>query len=470
MLQTLLTQKWWPSKKITLLFLITILTIGEHKTKLQAAEKQIQPKQMNAGTLYNVKVPPRKQDAYENAHYRLWIPNGVKTIRAIIVRQHGCGPGARKFGLEHANDLQWQALARKHNCALMGSQIWAPKEVCSTWYLPADGSEYAFLAAIEKFSVMAEHPELAKAPWCLWGHSGGAIWVMNMLYRHPEKTVAVFPRSGGLVPSGGNFPISQPPKPNSCPAAYRVPVMFCYGELENQPGKRFYGAVSSTHAVYDAARVAGAVWAVAEHPKCSHENQNSRLLAIHFFDAMIEQRISKTSMKLVNVQNENGWLGNLKTGKIQTIAKHKGDPSKHAWLPGRKMAEAWKELVTTGTIKDKTPPLKPHSVTAKIKQKLIAIHWSAEADIESGIAQFRIYRNGKQIGTVGGHENKRWNPKSYFQAWNYSDQPIFDNHPLPEMKFVDNAPLSKENARYEVTTVNQAGLESKKTALNRFNQ
>ena len=51
--------------------------------------------------------------------YTIWIPPHVKTLRGIVVHQHGCGIGSCKSGLTGAYDLHWQALARKHDCALM---------------------------------------------------------------------------------------------------------------------------------------------------------------------------------------------------------------------------------------------------------------------------------------------------------------------------------------------------------------
>ncbi|VAX38550.1 hypothetical protein MNBD_PLANCTO02-1209 [hydrothermal vent metagenome] len=420
----------------------------------------------NSGLLYNVTVTPRKQDANGKARYRLWIPEGVKTVRAIIVRQHGCGKGARKFGLNHANDLQWQALARKWDCALLGSQLWAPKEVCSTWYIPQDGSERAFLTAIKQLAKTSQHAELQDVPWAIWGHSGGAVWTMNMVYRHPEKIIAAFPRSGGLIPASGKFPRSQPPQPDSNPAAYRVPVMFCYGEKENQPGKRFYGAVTSTHSVFDPARKKKALWSVAEHPGVSHDNGNSRLLAIRFFDAMLAKRLPSSSQKekssLQSLDFNKGWLGDSKTKKIYPVAKFQGDQSGLSWLPNKTTALAWQELVTKGTLSDSTPPAAPRKVTQTKQSHGIKLHWQAEADIESGIHEFRIYRNKKLIGTVKGHEHRRWNPQSHFHSWNYSDQPIFDKLPLPVMQYIDTSKEQSMKAKYSVTTVNQAGLESKK--------
>src|SRR5262245_14098408 len=52
-------------------------------------------------------------------NYTVWVPSEVKTLRGVIVHQHGCGEGSCKSGLTGAFDLHWQALARKHDCALL---------------------------------------------------------------------------------------------------------------------------------------------------------------------------------------------------------------------------------------------------------------------------------------------------------------------------------------------------------------
>ncbi len=52
-------------------------------------------------------------------NYTIWIPPGVKALSGVIVHQHGCGEGSCKSGLTGAYDLHWQALAKKHACALL---------------------------------------------------------------------------------------------------------------------------------------------------------------------------------------------------------------------------------------------------------------------------------------------------------------------------------------------------------------
>ena len=61
-------------------------------------------------------------------NYTIWIPPGVKTLRGVIVHQHGCGEGSCKSGLTGAYDLHWQALAKKHDCALLVAVLRAAGE------------------------------------------------------------------------------------------------------------------------------------------------------------------------------------------------------------------------------------------------------------------------------------------------------------------------------------------------------
>src|SRR2546422_9516745 len=60
--------------------------------------------------------------------YTLWIPEGVKTLRGIIVHQHGAGTTASIEGSTASYDLHWQALARKGDCALWASSYHVQNE------------------------------------------------------------------------------------------------------------------------------------------------------------------------------------------------------------------------------------------------------------------------------------------------------------------------------------------------------
>ena len=76
-------------------------------------------------------------------------------------------------------------------------------------------------AALRTFAEKSKHPEIAAAPWALWGHSGGASWAMKLAYRHPDRVVCVFARS--MAVNGDE------------PKALAVPMILNYG-AKRRPG------------------------------------------------------------------------------------------------------------------------------------------------------------------------------------------------------------------------------------------
>src|SRR5262249_50899770 len=101
--------------------------------------------------------PPRKHLAarrnLDPNNYTVWVPPNVKTLRGVIVHQHGCGEGSCKWGLTGAYDLHWQAPPRKHDCALLSPSYEQPEKAdCQMWCDPRNGSDAAFqkFAAFQK--------------------------------------------------------------------------------------------------------------------------------------------------------------------------------------------------------------------------------------------------------------------------------------------------------------------------------
>src|SRR4051812_33207344 len=86
-------------------------------------------------------IQPEPGEKFKSAQYSLYIPDGVKTVRCIIVRQHACGA---VIGIIYDHDLQWQALAKKHDAALMGTRL-IESIGCGEWADPAKGTGRAFL-------------------------------------------------------------------------------------------------------------------------------------------------------------------------------------------------------------------------------------------------------------------------------------------------------------------------------------
>jgi len=83
--------------------------------------------------------------------------------------------------------------------------------------------------------------------------------------------------------------------------------------------------------------------------------------------------------------------------------------------------------------------------------------WTAEADLESGLASFIIERDGQVIARVP-EQGKNPFGRPIFQNLSYSDTP---SQPLVEFKYVDTKAEEGKVHQYRVISVNTVGLLSK---------
>ena len=389
-------------------------------------------------------------------NYTVWIPPGVKALRGVIVHQHGCGEGSCKSGLTGAFDLHWQALAKKHDCALMGPSYEQPdKAECQMWCDPRNGSDAAFQKALVDLGAKSGHPELSKVPWALWGHSGGGHWAGGMTLLHPERIAAACLRSG--VPLLEANPARASINVHTLPdAVSTVPILCNLGTKEGVTVKegRFSGAWAANEAFFTAVRGKGGLIGVSVDPFTAHECGNQRYFVIPWFDACLTARLPETSGgALKPMPTEGAWLAPLLGNEAAPAAKFAGEKEKSMWLPNEAIAKAWMHYVKDTEVPDITPPPAPTNLQVKGNE----LSWEAEADLESGIAHFIIERDGKQIATVP-EQPKNPFGRPIFQGLQYSDTPL---NPLVEMRYADkDADASKEH-QYRVIAVNTAGLRSK---------
>lgn len=389
--------------------------------------------------------------------YTFWIPGDVKTLRGVIVHQHGCGSGACKGGATAAYDLHWQALARKWDCALLGpSYQQEDKQDCSLWCDPRKGSEKAFLKAMTEAAAKSKHPELETVPWCLWGHSGGGTWASIMQVLHPERIVAIWLRSGTAF---NQLEKGEPLKPEVASAVYAIPVMCNPGAKENGD-KRFSGAWTGTLAMFKAYRSRGALIGFAPDPRTSHECGDSRYLAIPFFDACLSMRLPEPGKSgLRPMDPKAAWLAELLSETAQPAATYSAKAEEAVWLPNERVAKAWMEYVKTGAVGDDSPPPPATNVRCSMINGKAVITWEAIADFESGIRAFIIVRDGKELGQVPEKPVGRFG-RPLFQTMSFHDTPEPN---LPAMRFEDSG-AAEEAHEYRVIVVNGTGQRSEPSA------
>ena len=426
-----------------------------------------EPVAANAYTISLPADPPYYRVRYEASSkpgelaypvsFSLWLPPDVRTLRGIVVHQHGCGEGSCKSGQTGAHDLHWQALARKHDCALLSPSYEQPdKADCQLWCDPRNGSDQAFQKSLADLAVLTGHPELATVPWALWGHSGGGHWAGGMTFLHPDRVAAAWLRSGVPPLKVGE----NKPNPWTIPgAACQVPILCNLGTKEGVTirdgrfAKVWEGVESFVHAM----RSKDALIGIAVDPYSSHDCGNQRYLAIPWLDTCLTARLpTSLGSPLKPMSIHDGWLGGLDPASFAPLEpkpaiEWQGTKESALWFPNETIAKAWKQYSVDAAVSDTTPPPAPSHIRVVGKE----ITWEASADLESGLAKFIIERDGVEIAAI---EGKNAFGRAIFQNNSYSDTPT---QPLVPMKYIDEKARDGETYQYRVFAVNTVGLKSK---------
>lgn len=390
--------------------------------------------------------------------YTIWIPPGIKSLRGVIVHQHGCGEGSCKSGQTGAFDLHWQALARKHRCALLSPVYEQPEKAnCALWCDPRNGSGHAFQKALADLASRSGHAELATVPWALWGHSGGGIWAGAMTLLHPERVVAAWLRSG--VPTIRSGILKGDPLPVNN-AALHVPIMCNLGTKEGVSLRegQFAKVWSNVEQFFFELRAKGGLAAVSIDPLSSHDCGNQRYLAIPWLDACISARLpERLDQPLKPMPESEAWLAPLhpldpESSVPVPTADFRSDREKSVWLPNAAIAKAWRHYIKDTAVPDRTAPPAPFNVRLSGNE----LTWEAEADLESGLASFIIERDGVVLATVP-EQGRNHFGRPIFQNLSYSDTPT---QPLMQMRFTDKTAETGNNHRYGIAAVNTVGLQS----------
>lgn len=419
-------------------------------------------------------TPPYYRVRYEAAavgqglefavQYTLWIPPMVQVVRGVLVHQHGCGEGSCRSGLTGAYDLHWQALAREHQLALM-SPVYEQSEGadCQKWCDPRNGSDAAFLRALDDLADQTSHPELKEVPWVLWGHSGGGHWAGGMLMLHPRRVVAAWLRSG--VPLLADDPSKPSIRPHEWPQeAIEVPIVCNLGTREGVTVQEepFAAVWPANDLFFRTTRAKGALVAIAVDPLSSHDCGNQRYLAIPWLDACLKARLPDHPGKpLRSMPLDAAWLGTIPSG--ETVPRDAtpqdrfpGDPLVASWIPNESIAKAWAEYQKDGSVSDETPPPAPNQVTVS-KEGLLS--WECEADLQSGISHLILLRQGKPMAEVRATGNHPFG-RQILQGLQYSDTPTLPL--IPSTYAITDFSIGTEK-EYQLIAVNTAGLQSPPT-------
>ena len=142
----------------------------------------------------------------------------------------------------------------------------------------SQGSGQAFLDAMTAFATRARHPELATAPFLLWGMSAGGEFNYEFVGWKPERVVAFVVNKGNIYYTA------------LAPAAARsVPGILFTG------GKDLEFRTNTITGLFAVNRRGGALWALAEEPSAGHIVGRSRDVALVLFEDALALRVGDGS-------------------------------------------------------------------------------------------------------------------------------------------------------------------------------
>jgi len=259
---------------------------------------------------------------FDKAEFRLWIPQNLAQIRAVIVLI----PGSNGDGRPEVNDAVWQKFANQHGLALVGCRFTDKphdQNFIEEYVNVSLGSGQALLDALEELAKQSQHPELSRAPLLLWGMSAGGQFNYEFVAWKPERVVAFVVNKGGIYYSAL---LSK--------AARNVPGILFVG------GRDLEFRTNTIAGLFAVNRRGGALWALAEEPSAAHVVGRSREMALAFFEDVLPLRLPELSA----ISESSGFLGDL---KAKTFQKQTGPVPNYptAWLPTARVARMWEAMV-----------------------------------------------------------------------------------------------------------------------------
>lgn len=320
------------------------------------------------GLLLDLIVPPRDGDRFQHAEFSCWIADTSKPVQAVVIHQHGCTNASPDKHPPITSDWHWRALARKHDAALLVPMYHVAKN-CDEWNDPDSGSERALFTALYDFAQRSKRPELKDAPWVLWGHSGGSSWSSQMIVRHPKRVLAASFR-GGCHKQFGDPAF----RARFGPVARDLPLLFVWGKRETVPTSSHHVSWEPMNAMFRELRSTGGKVCRVIDPRSEHGCDDSRLMSISFFDAVL-------------------------SGNAEAMTSN---DSSESWMPNAAFEKMWREFSETGTLRPIEPKLAaPELTVTRDAQGRSRLTWRIVPEISGGLRALRVYRDGKLWKEIG---------------------------------------------------------------------
>ena len=276
---------------------------------------------------HDVEMPPGKN--FHRAAFRLWLPEDVDTLRAVLVLV----PGSNGDGRDQVETRLWQQLAARHGLGLVGVYLTDKQHAdmfIERYIEVSEGSGQALVDALTRLGEMAGHPELTSAPLLLWGMSAGGEFNYEFALWKPGRVIGFVVNKGGIYYSA-----------LASEEARGVPGLFFIGEND------LVFRNDIILGIYSINRRARALWALVEEPDVAHEVARSREMAALFYEELIALRLPATPALRV-LKLSDGFICDPTSNRCAAATDTPERRYPTAWLPTERLARAWR-AVTMGT-------------------------------------------------------------------------------------------------------------------------
>ena len=256
---------------------------------------------------------------------RLWIPEGLATVRGILVVSNGAGGDTR----DSYREVWYGEFMHLHDFAFLGAK----------GFTSHIESLHVMQHALQQIAQDAHHPELVNVPYVTTGFSAGGGYASRLLVEVPDRVIASVPVCSRLnlpdTPSAGSL---------------ATPACIISG---GQEGK----LVAVVEPVLAAYRPQGARFGWMTVQNSGHARCGQEVLAMPLLDAAVRLRyppdadVRKGPVKLKDLDAMDGWVADNTTWKsgltmIAPARQFKGALGKSSWLPTEDIAFIYRAYAT----------------------------------------------------------------------------------------------------------------------------
>lgn len=272
---------------------------------------------------WTYKVYPQISDNFNIGEFRLWVPEEIDNLKAVLVLANSHNSN----GLGMVLNTEWQEYAKKENLALLSVHLKSTSP--GTYYGRATGgSGRALIHAIDTLAHKHDLNELKSLPLLSRGYSAGGVFGYYMSEYIPDRMVGFANIRGGSV--GETSSVNR-----------NIPGIMLMGEMDNASRNQ------NMMKVVNQKRVEGGLWCYVTQPNADHFGslEDADELVKQFFSIVLKKRLSiDGSNQLQTLSESSGWLGDNISMEYFLFEKYPDSEKEASWLIDEDFAKKWQEF------------------------------------------------------------------------------------------------------------------------------